>query len=181
MKKLRIIEARFSCEDRIVKLVNEDVPAGISRGVQAFLGGNSLLDRYIDPEGGLTINVRLTGPSLTTMSKRSSLPFHYVISVKFSKTYRQDDNISENFDVFASHSLSNDLKDLRKNGEYLADVTIKCQTQTFPAHKTILGARSDVLSAMFMHGDTKEAKTKQVEMDDTDPETVVRFLKSVSF
>ena len=97
--------------------------------------------------------------------------------MKFAKRYGQDGD--EHIDLFASHSLSNDLKDLRKNGEDLSDVTIKCQNQTFPAHKAILGARSDVLFAMFTHGETKEAMTKQVEMDDTDPETVERFLRLV--
>ena len=92
------------------------------------------------------------------------------------KTYVNQEEILGNMDNITS-SLSKDIKDLRKRGEGFADVTILCQHRKFPSHKTILAARSDVFSVMFQHEDTREAQTNQVHMEDTDPETVERFLR----
>ena len=98
------------------------------------------------------------------------------IVVAFMKTYAEGEEILGNMDK-TTNSLSKDIQNLRKRGEHPADVTILCQGQQFPSHKLILAARSDVFSAMFQHDDTKEAQTKQVHLEDTDPETVKTFLQ----
>ena len=69
------------------------------------------------------------------------------------------------------------MKHLRETGLEYADITLICQGKKFPAHKLILAARSDVFSRMFQHQETKEALSKEVEMRDTDPENVSKFLE----
>ena len=73
--------------------------------------------------------------------------------------------------------LAEDLHEFRKTGEGLADVTLVCQEKRLPAHKAILALRSKVFRTMFTLGDTREAATKEVIIDDADPETVERFLE----
>ena len=73
---------------------------------------------------------------------------------------------------------ASDLRmDLLKLEGITTDITLICDNEKFPAHKTILGARSDVFSAMFQHNGTHEAETNEVEIDDTDARTVKRFLQ----
>ena len=69
------------------------------------------------------------------------------------------------------------MKDVLNLDDISADVTLICDDVKFPAHKTILGARSDVFSAMFQHNGTQEAETNRVKIEDTDPKTVKRFLQ----
>ena len=64
-----------------------------------------------------------------------------------------------------------------KNEDQNSDITLICDTRRFPAHTFILAARSNVFAAMFRHPDTKEAATKEVEIKDTDPDTLERFLR----
>ena len=73
--------------------------------------------------------------------------------------------------------FARDLHEFRKTGAGLADVTLVCQEGRLPAHKTILALRSKVFRAMFTCSDTREATTKEVIIDDTDVETVERFLE----
>ena len=68
-------------------------------------------------------------------------------------------------------------KDMLKLGADSADIVLICEEKEFPVHKLILGARSDVFSAMFQHEGTRETKTNQVKIDDTDAKTVQRFLQ----
>ena len=78
----------------------------------------------------------------------------------------------------ADHLAAADLrKDMIKLEGISADITLICDGEKFPAHKTILGARSDVFSTMFEHKDTLESETNQVEINDTDAKTAKRFLK----
>ena len=103
-----------------------------------------------------------------------------IISVKHHNNDKKGaEKISRDGDVdlLTSHSLSTDLTHLKNTGEDLTDFTIICQDKKFPVHKQILAARSDVFLRMFQHEDTQEAKNNQIEMDDTDPETVERFLE----
>ena len=78
----------------------------------------------------------------------------------------------------ADNLAASDLrKDILKLEGISSDITLICDGENFPAHKTILGARSDVFSAMFQHSCTLETETKQVEIADTDARTVKRFLQ----
>lgn len=56
-----------------------------------------------------------------------------------------------------------------------ADVTLNVKEKTCMAHKTVLGARSPVLAAMFKN-DTQEKKTGIVNIPDCDPEAFDVFL-----
>ena len=60
--------------------------------------------------------------------------------------------------------------------ESTADITLICQAKRFPAHKTILAARSDVFAAMLTHPNTEEVKSNEVKIEDTDPGTLERLL-----
>ena len=60
-----------------------------------------------------------------------------------------------------------------------ADVSLVCGERQFPCHKTILMSRSDVFAAMFSHSHTTESTAKKVKIDDTDPDTLERFLRYV--
>ena len=60
--------------------------------------------------------------------------------------------------------------------ESTADITLICQEKMFPAHKTILAARSDVFAAMFNHSNTEEGRSNEVKIEDTDPDTLARLL-----
>ncbi len=59
-----------------------------------------------------------------------------------------------------------------------ADMELVCGGQSFPCHKFVMGARSDVFRAMFSH-DMKESQDGRVEVTDTSPEVVGQFLKFV--
>ena len=65
------------------------------------------------------------------------------------------------------------------NNRDMSDVTLKCEEKTFPCHKVILAARSDVFEAMFSHKDTKEDATNEVEIVDLDSETLGHMLQFV--
>ena len=60
-----------------------------------------------------------------------------------------------------------------------ADISLVCGEKQLPCHKSILTARSDVFAAMFSHSDTAEATSKEVKIDDTDPDTLEIFLRWV--
>ena len=73
--------------------------------------------------------------------------------------------------------LANSIALFAERGGRMADITLLCAEKRFPAHKTILAARSDVFATMFQHTDTEEASTNEVRIEDTDPETMSRFLR----
>ena len=88
--------------------------------------------------------------------------------------------------------LARDISAVLDNQE-LSDVTLLCRKkdegdgQTEPsvkekrlsAHKTILGARSPVFSAMFRHSNLKEAASDEVVIEDVDGDTMQIFLEFV--
>ncbi|GFV22099.1 TD and POZ domain-containing protein 5 [Trichonephila clavipes] len=57
----------------------------------------------------------------------------------------------------------------------LCDTKLKTKTGSFPAHKSILSARSPVFKAMFTH-DMKEKNSECVNIDDLDDDTIQRML-----
>jgi len=74
--------------------------------------------------------------------------------------------------------LGDQLNDAFNSGDF-SDVTLMCGERNFPCHKIILSARSDVFKAMFSHENTKEGQTNQVEITDTDPDTLEQLLKYI--
>ena len=73
--------------------------------------------------------------------------------------------------------LANSLSKFVGNGEKMTDITLLCREERFPAHKLILAARSDVFAAMFQHAETEEARANEVRIEDTNPDTLSRFLR----
>ncbi|GFS95074.1 speckle-type POZ protein B [Nephila pilipes] len=59
--------------------------------------------------------------------------------------------------------------------QLFSDTKLKTRTQTFPAHKCILGARSPVFRAMFTN-DMREKVSECISIEDLDDDTVQRML-----
>lgn len=72
-------------------------------------------------------------------------------------------------------SLSQDINKLLYR-DLLSDVQLKCGDHTFPAHKAILAARSDVFSAMFQC-EMKESESGLINIEDIDASVMEVFLK----
>ncbi|GBN66481.1 Speckle-type POZ protein [Araneus ventricosus] len=70
-------------------------------------------------------------------------------------------------------TVKDDLLSLLSTG-LLFDTKLRTSTETFPAHKNILSARSPVFRAMFTN--EKESTDDSVQIDDLDTNTVRRFL-----
>lgn len=80
--------------------------------------------------------------------------------------------------VIETPSLSDNMVTAFGNPDY-ADVSVVCGAKSFPCHKVILAARSDVFAAMFSHKGTTEAQTSKVEIEDTDPDTLEQLLRFI--
>ena len=81
----------------------------------------------------------------------------------------------------SASSLAQDISNYLNNVSEFSDFTLTCDDVRFPVHKAILAARSEVFAAMFRHGDTEEAATDQVNIVDTDAETLRSFLRYCCF
>ena len=57
-----------------------------------------------------------------------------------------------------------------------SDVTIDCDGQSFPCHRSILALSSPVFSAMFSHSETTECTTKTVRVEDMSAAAMEAFL-----
>ena len=77
----------------------------------------------------------------------------------------------------SNSDLANSLSKFVGNGDKMTDITLLCGEERFPAHKIILAARSDVFAAMFQHTETEEAHANKVRIEDTNPDTLSRFLR----
>lgn len=74
-------------------------------------------------------------------------------------------------------TLADNLASLLQNDQF-ADLTITVGSETFRAHKAILGARSTVFAAMFQH-DMQESQRNKVTIKDMKPKVfreVLRFI-----
>ncbi|KAF8777759.1 Speckle-type POZ protein like [Argiope bruennichi] len=76
--------------------------------------------------------------------------------------------------LLACPSALAELKDFYSN-KYLTDVELKTETNSFPAHKIVLCARSPVFKAM-MDNDMKEKNSKSIQVDDLEDDTVQKLL-----
>ncbi|XP_055951357.1 TD and POZ domain-containing protein 1-like [Argiope bruennichi] len=93
---------------------------------------------------------------------------HQVLSSKQNVT----ENIEEeNRLIF---TVQDDLMSLLSSGNF-SDTTLQTPTETFPAHKLILSARSPVFRAMFTNN-MKENIKECVRIEDLDADTVRRLL-----
>jgi speckle-type POZ protein len=59
-----------------------------------------------------------------------------------------------------------------------SDVKFNIRRREFPAHKSILAARSEVFTAMFEHP-MREQSTNQIEIEDIEPEVFQEFLRFI--
>lgn len=66
------------------------------------------------------------------------------------------------------------MLDLLQSGE-LADVEVVCDGRTFSCHKAILGSKSPVFRAAFVHN-MKEKATGKITIESIDPDTVADML-----
>ena len=57
-------------------------------------------------------------------------------------------------------------------------MTVNVRSRRFPAHKSILAARSDVFDAMFQHP-LREKLTNQILREDIEPEVFQEWLRFV--
>lgn len=82
--------------------------------------------------------------------------------------------------VGLSASLNSLSADLRKvlDSELLPDVQLKIEDHSFPAHKAVLAARSEVFAAMFEHK-MAESNTNIVDIEDFDPSVFPIFIKYI--
>ncbi|GBN77987.1 TD and POZ domain-containing protein 5 [Araneus ventricosus] len=81
--------------------------------------------------------------------------------------------ISQN-ELHQTQALVDDLKSIYSDG-ILCDIELRTSTNTFPAHKTILSARSPVFRRMFTN-DMREKNSGHVDITDVEDETVRRML-----
>ena len=132
-------------------------------------------DQLVDQNGTLTIRIEVTIlPCCLSMvgGKRPYKPELHVAA--------GPETVEKKIRANALDSLAIDMSSLRDKAatENFSDLTISCQGKTFPVHKAILSARSNVFAAMLMH-DTKEAKEQRIEIEDVDPDTMEIFLEYI--
>ena len=84
--------------------------------------------------------------------------------------------ISRSLKTQSVSDLANAVLSFQEKGEETSDITLICDRRKFSVHKFILAAHSDVFAAMFRHSTTEEALTNVVKIQDSDPDTVDRFL-----
>ncbi|GBM03246.1 Speckle-type POZ protein [Araneus ventricosus] len=71
-------------------------------------------------------------------------------------------------------SATEDMKAIYLN-QYLSDVKLKTKTKSFPAHKNVLCARSDVFKAMITRN-IKEKNADCIQVEDLENDTVEKLL-----
>ena len=81
------------------------------------------------------------------------------------------------FAVDCTGGLSSHLDGLFNNMQF-SDVIFNICDREFPAHKTILAARSEVFAAMFQNP-TKENLTNQIKIEDIEPEVFYALLRFI--
>ncbi|GIY53646.1 speckle-type POZ protein B [Caerostris extrusa] len=91
--------------------------------------------------------------------------------VRYEQTERPVSN-GESPDV-AIRILKSSMESLMDHG-FATDVVLKATTSTFPAHKSVLSARSPVFAGMFS-SDTEEGGCGRVDMQDVDDDTARRL------
>ena len=79
--------------------------------------------------------------------------------------------------IDCSCGLSNHLEGLFNSMQF-SDVNFNIGGRDFPAHKSILSARSDVFTAMFQHP-TKENLTNQIKIEDIEPDVFQEMLRFI--
>ncbi|GBN94318.1 Speckle-type POZ protein [Araneus ventricosus] len=90
------------------------------------------------------------------------------------KNARNKDRYNAAEKLSACTSASEDMKAIYVN-QCLTDVVLKTESKTFPAHKSVLCARSSVFKAMLTN-DMKEKNTDCIQVDDLEDDTVKQLL-----
>ena len=102
-----------------------------------------------------------------------NLEIYYVNYSCYTKGQRQRPSI--NFKTEETPISGDSMVEYFGNEE-LSDVIINCGEKSFPCHKVILAARSDVFAAMFKHKNMAENMGNKVEITDVDPEALEQLL-----
>jgi speckle-type POZ protein len=79
--------------------------------------------------------------------------------------------------IDCSDGLSNQLEGLFNEMKF-SDVSFNIGGRQFPAHKSILAAKSEVFEAMFQHP-TKENFTNRIEIEDIEPDVFHELLRFI--
>jgi speckle-type POZ protein len=79
--------------------------------------------------------------------------------------------------IDCSDGLSNQLEGLFNEMKF-SDVSFNIGGRQFPAHKSILAAKSEIFEAMFQHP-KKENLTNQVQIEDIEPEVFQELLRFI--
>ena len=102
-----------------------------------------------------------------------------IVDEKGTLTIRVEITILQpELDAGSFESFVKDMSALRDKASNFSDLNISCQGKSFPVHRALLAARSDVFLAMLMH-DTKEANEQKIEINDVDPDTMEIFLQYI--
>jgi speckle-type POZ protein len=84
---------------------------------------------------------------------------------------------SQGFAMDCSSELMTQLEGLFDSMQF-SDVIFHIGGREFPAHKSILAARSEIFAAMFQH-QTKENLTNQISIEDIEPEIFKELLRFI--
>ncbi len=153
-------KADGTCWGRIGNTFKKFSPEQNSWGYGKAFSKAKLLEKTGDllPAGRLTIvcNLEIYYSDRQTEGKRPRIQF------KLEDTPGLGDNMAKAL----------------QSGEF-ADVTVVCGPKSFPCHKAVLAARSDVFAAMFSHKETAENQKNEVVIADTDPDVLEQLIQFI--
>ncbi|GBM66607.1 Speckle-type POZ protein [Araneus ventricosus] len=118
-----------------------------------------------------------SSPDLDTSVPAGASSISHEYDPKFRSQCQNASSVASQRSDNLNNPFPNALEDITsfyKKG-ILCDAKLQTATETFPAHKTILSARSPVFEAMFT-SNMKEKIEECVRIDDLDAETVKRML-----
>ncbi|CAL1275376.1 unnamed protein product [Larinioides sclopetarius] len=130
------------------------------------------------PNDVLCLKCEIQGEAKTVWSRIENC--RHINSMNFltlSKQIDKVDLIESEITSIVSSSFTEAIKNLLEEGT-LSDVILRTDSQSFPAHKCILSARSPVFKAMFT-GDMREKTGKSVEIPDLDEATLRELLSYI--
>ncbi|XP_065209093.1 speckle-type POZ protein-like isoform X2 [Planococcus citri] len=107
--------------------------------------------------------------------------FHDKLTIFCEFSFMKNNNVSNiSTSLCSSRQKTNFARDFEKllNDEDFSDVTISIKGKDYPAHKSILAARSSTFNAMFK-SDMRESTTNRVDIEDIEPDTFEEMLRYI--
>ena len=102
----------------------------------------------------------------------------YAFPTRISRFRVKMTSTTPTFDFkFIDQSFKEDLWGSSSINLKLTDFVFLVEFTSFPAHRSLLAARSSVFFAAMLNSGLEEARTGQVQINDTDPETFALFLR----